>query len=181
MHIDVKSAEASIADINLIVARLKQSSFYRGASTLMIVWGGLVASGYIACYFLAHGAPLIWIAVNTAGVLATLATGLQYQRTGMEFDWRIVIAIFLFFALGLIASRMGHFGGREYNAFWPILFMFGYALAGLWLGRVFILLGVGIAALTFAGYLWVERAFELYLAVVDGGGLMLAGLWMRRA
>ncbi len=181
MHIDAKSAEASLADINLIVGRLKQSSFYRGASTLMMVWGGLVAFGYIACYFLAPDAPLIWIAVNIVGVLATIATGLQYRRGGMDFDWRIVMAIFLFFALGLICSRMGHFGGREYNAFWPILFMFGYALAGLWLGRVFILLGVSIAALTFAGYLWVERWFELYLAVVDGGGLILAGLWMRRA
>ena len=76
---------------------------------------------------------------------------------------------------------MGHFGPREIGAFWPILFMFGYALAGLWLGRVFIVLGVSIATLTFAGYLWVERWLELYLAVVDGGGLVLAGLWMRRA
>jgi hypothetical protein len=181
MDIDAKSARASLADIDSIVARLKQSSFYRSASTLIILWGGLVAFGYFACYLLPRQAPSIWIAVNIVGVLATLAIGLQYRRAGMAFDWRIVIAIFLFFGFGLICSRLGHFGGREYNAFWPILFMFGYALAGLWLGRVFVLLGVSIAALTFAGYLWVERWFELYLAVVDGGGLVLAGLWMRRA
>jgi hypothetical protein len=181
MRIDAKAAQASLADIDIIVARLKQSSFYRSASTLIIIWGGLIVFGYVGCYLLASDAALIWIAVNVVGVLTTLAAGLQYRRAGLEFDWRIVIAIFLFFALGLICSRLGHFGAREYNAFWPILFMFGYALAGLWLGRVFILLGVSIAALTFAGYLWVERWFELYLAVVDGGGLVLAGLWMRRA
>jgi hypothetical protein len=181
VQIDAKSAEASLAEIDTIVGRLKQSSIYRGASTLMILWGGLVAVGYVACYLLARDALSIWVAVNSLGVLGTLAIGRHYRRAGMEFDWRIVIAIFLFFAFGFVCARMGHFGGREYDAFWPILFMFGYALAGLWLGRAFILLGVGIAALTFAGYLWVERWFELYLAVVEGGGLVLAGLWMRRA
>jgi len=179
--IDAKAAEASLADIDTIVARLKQSSTYRGASTLIILWGALVALGYVASSFAPHDARLIWIAVDGLGVLATLATGLQYRRAGREFDWRILVAILLFFALGAICSRMGHFGARENDAFWPILFMFGYALAGLWLGRAFIWLGVSVAALIFAGYLWVDRWFDLYLAVVDGGGLIVAGLWMRRA
>lgn len=181
MQIDAKSAEASLADIDMIVARLKQSSLYRGASTLIIFWGALVTCGYIASFIVPREATVIWIGLNGLGLLATLATGLNYRRTGADFDWRIVVAIVLFFALGLICCRMGHFGPRELNAFWPILFMFGYALAGLWFGRAFTVLGVGIAALAFGGYLWVDRWFELYLAVVDGGGMVLAGLWMRRA
>ncbi|HML09057.1 MAG TPA: hypothetical protein VK430_13130 [Xanthobacteraceae bacterium] len=181
MQIDAKSAEASLADIDVIVARLKQSSFYRGASTLIIGWGALVAFGYVASSFVPREAGLIWVILNGLGLIATVATGLQYRRKGADFEWRIVIALVLFFALGLVCCRMGHFGWREIDAFWPILFMFGYALAGLWLGRAFTLLGVAIAALCFAGYLWVERWFDFYLAVVDGGGLILAGLWMRRA
>lgn len=181
MRIDAKSAEASLADIDVIVARLKQSSFYRGASTLLIIWGALIAAGYIANSFIPRQGGVIWIIVDGAGLIATVATGWYYRRTGTAFDWRIVIAIFLFFALGLMCCRMGHFGPREMAAFWPILFMFGYALAGLWLGHVFTLLGIVIGALTFVGYLSIERWFELYLALVDGGGLILAGLWMRRA
>lgn len=181
MRIDAKAAEASLADIDVIVARLKQSSVYRSASTIIIVWGALVACGYLACAFAPRQALPIWIVVNTLGMIATLAIGLRLRRSGAEFEWRIVAAIVLFFAFGLICCRMGHFGPRELDAFWPILFMFGYALAGLWFGRAFIVLGAGIAALAFAGYLWVDRWFELYLAVVEGGGLMLAGLWMRRA
>ncbi len=181
MRIDAKSAEASLADIGVIVARLKQSSLYRSASTLIIIWGVLVACGYVANSLAPHAAVFIWIGVNGLGLLATLATGLQHRRSGAAFEWRILVALILFFAFGLICCRMGHFGPRELNAFWPILFTFGYALAGLWFGRAFTLLGVGIAALAFAGYLWVDRWFELYLAVVDGGGLILAGVWMRRA
>lgn len=181
MQIDAQSAKASLADIDAIVARLKQSFLYRGASTLLILWGALVACGYVASSLLAHQAVFIWIIVDGLGLIATVATGIQYRRSGTDFDWRIVIAILLFLALGLVCARMGHFGPRELDAFWPILFMFGYALAGLWLGRAFTVLGVGIAALTFVGYLWIERWFELYLALVDGGGMVLAGFWMRRA
>jgi len=181
MRIDAKSAEASLADIDVIVARLKQSSFYRGASIILIIWGALVATGNVGTFLAPHEARVIWITINGLGLIATIATGWQYRRKGADFDWRIVIAIVLFFAFGAACSRMGHFGPRELNAFWPILFMFGYALAGLWLGRIFTFLGVVIAALTFVGYLSIERWFELYLAVVDSGGLILAGLWMRRA
>ena len=181
MQIDAKGAEASLADIDVIVARLKQSSLYRSASTIIIIWGALVACGYVACAMAPRQALLIWIGVNVLGLIATLTIGRRLQRSGAAFEWRIIAALGLFFAFGLICSRLGHFGPRELDAFWPILFMFGYALAGLWFGRAFIVLGAAVATLAFAGYLWIDRSFELYLAVVDGGGLMLAGLWMRRA
>jgi hypothetical protein len=181
MQIDAKSARASLADIDAVSARLKQSSLYRGASTLIVMWGVLVAGGYLANAVLPHSGRAVWIAVDGVGLLATLVVGLQYRHAGMKFDWRIVIAVAMFFALGLVCSYMGRFGARELAAFWPILFMFGYALVGLWLGRAFTLLGVAVAAAVFAGYLWIGSGFELYLAVVDGGGLILAGLWMRRA
>lgn len=180
MEIDAQSAQASLADIDAIVARFKQSSYYRGASTLVVLWGALTACGYVANFLARQHALAIWIVIDCLGLIATIAI-LYHRRSRSDFQGRIVVAILLFFAFGLVCSRMGHFGAREMNAFWPILFMFGYALAGLWLGRAFILLGVGVAALSFAGYLWVDRWFELYLAVVDGGGLFAAGLWMRRA
>jgi hypothetical protein len=56
-----------------------------------------------------------------------------------------------------------------------------YAIAGLWLGYAFVLIGVGISILTLIGYFYVgEEAFSLWMAFVNGGGLLLGGLWMRR-
>jgi hypothetical protein len=59
--------------------------------------------------------------------------------------------------------------------------MFGYAVAGIRFGRAFIFLGLTVTALTVVGYLSVGSWFNIYMAVVDGGGLILCGLWMRRA
>ena len=41
--------------------------------------------------------------------------------------------------------------------------------------------GFSISALALAGYFWAGDWFELWMAFVDGGGLMLGGLWMRRS
>jgi len=181
MQIDPKSAEASLAEIDAVIARLKQSTYYRGASTIIVAWGVLVAVGYLLNQWIPRQAGFVWLAVNALGLLATIVIGSRQQRANRKFDWRIVIAILLAFGFGLICSSLGHFGARELNIFWPALFMFGYALAGLWLGLAFTALGVGVALLAFVGYLFVDTWFDIYLAVVNGGGLILAGLWMRRA
>lgn len=181
MQIDPKAAEASLADIDVIVARLKQSTYYRVASTNIIIWGVLVALGYVANYFVPSQARTIWITVNVLGFIASFILGLRLYRAGLNLASRILIATLLFFGFGLAWYQMGNFTIRGTGAFWPTLFMFGYALAGLWLGRVFTWLGVGVALLVLAGYLWVNTGYEIYLAIVDGGGLILAGLWMRRA
>jgi hypothetical protein len=67
------------------------------------------------------------------------------------------------------------------NAFWATFFMLPYTMAGLWLGWAFVAIGLGISALTLIGYYWSGPYFELWMAVVDGGGLVLGGLWMRRS
>jgi hypothetical protein len=96
--------------------------------------------------------------------------------------WRFLAAFALFVAFGLLWSvGFGRFGPRELDAFWPTLFLFGYALAGLWFGAAFAALGLGLSALVLAGYLWSGEWFNLWLAAVNGGGFILCGLWMRRA
>ncbi len=50
----------------------------------------------------------------------------------------------------------------------------------MWFGRAFVAIGLGITALTLVGYFFVGDAFELWMALVNGGGLILGGLWMRR-
>jgi hypothetical protein len=95
----------------------------------------------------------------------------------------MAIAFVLFFAFGLLCSTvLGHFGPREMGAFWPIYFMLIYCIAGLWFGYAFVAIGLGITVLTLIGYFFVGGfAFLLWMAAVNGGGLVLGGLWMRRS
>jgi hypothetical protein len=183
MNIEPAEAHAALADIESVARKVRQSSWYRLASTAIVLWGALVALGYCATQFAPRSGMLIWLTVNGVGIVATVALKARSARgSGKGFDARSLLAILMFFAFGFIWSRLlGKFGMRESNAFWPTLFMFGYAVTGLWLGPALVVIGLAITALTIAGYLWIDAWFDLYLALVAGGGLVLCGLWMRRA
>ena len=183
MTIDKLQATAALNDIERVIQRLKQSQIYRNASVLLMMWGAVVACAYLATYFAPRQAGLIWIAFQLAGLVATGFLSVRNSTGSLRgFDVRLTGALLLFFAFGLLWSVViGKFGPREMNAFWATLFMFGYCIAGLWFGRAFIALGVTITVLTMVGYLWAGSLFEPYMALVNGGGLVLCGLLMRRA
>jgi len=104
------------------------------------------------------------------------------RRSGIRgFDLRMFAAFLLFIAFGLFCVWLGHFTPRQLGTFWPIYFMLFYTIVGLWVGQAFVAIGLSIIALTLIGYFFIGGAFDLWMAFVNGGGLMLGGLWMRRS
>jgi hypothetical protein len=93
-----------------------------------------------------------------------------------------LVTYLLFFAFGYFCSTvLGHFTPRQMGDVLADLFMLFYTLAGLWVGSAFVAIGLSITVLTLIGYFFViGAAFPLWMALVNGGGLILGGLWMRR-
>lgn len=181
--IDSKEASAALADIDDIVQRVKQSQLYELASTAALWWGVLVFAGNVVTWLWPIYAVYAWPAVDILGVGGLVAFRLLSPPHvhGAGFDIRLVLVFVLFFAFGYICTNvLGHFGPRALGAFWPIYFMLFYMLAGLWFGYAFVAIGVGITALTLIGYFYIGEAFPLWMAFVNGGGLIVGGLWMRR-
>jgi hypothetical protein len=184
--IDSKEAATALNDIEEIVHRVRQSRIYDVASQIMIMWGALVFAGNLANWGWPQQGALIWISVNVLGVVGTLAImASSYARTGESrgFDVRMLVAYLLFFAFGYLCSTvLGHYTPRQLGTFWPIYFMLFYSIAGLWFGYAFVAIGIGISALTLIGYFFVlGPAFLPWMAFVNGGGMILGGLWMRRS
>lgn len=182
MTIDSREAQAALADINDMVARVRQSRIYETASLIMIVTGVLVIVGNLATVATPRYGGTIWIGINVLSVLSVAAISIVlYRRTGVRaFDFRVLAAFLFFYAFGVFANRLGHFGWRETSAFWPTYFMLFYCIAGLWFGRAFLAIGLGITALTLIGYFFITGiTFLLWMAAANGGGLILSGFWMR--
>jgi hypothetical protein len=185
MTIDRKEASAALSEIGEIVRRVRQSRIYDLASQIMIAAGALVVAGNLTNFvFPRHGA-YIWITVNILNVVVAAVIATRGARTSgiQPFDYRVFAAFALFYAFGvLVCNVLGHFGPREQGAFWAIYFMLFYCIAGLWFGRAFIAIGLAITVLTLFGYVFIGGAsFLLWMAVVNGGGLILSGFWMRRS
>jgi hypothetical protein len=181
MTIKPSEASAMLADVDAIIAKVKRSRIYCRTGDIMIVWGLIVIAGNLLCSLAPRWSAWIWIVVDGLGLVATFFMLQRGAPRQGRFPLRFLAAFVLFCAFGSIWSGLiGRFGPRELDAFWPTLFLFGYALAGIWFGAALSALGLGLSALILAGYLWSGEWFTLWLAVFNGGGLILCGALMRR-
>ena len=183
MAISPSEAGATLADIDAVVAKVKRSLFYRRTGEITILWGAIIACGDLVSIAAPRWSAWDWRVADALGVAATIVLMARGRWSlGLRVPLRFLAAFALVFLFGFLWSAViGRLGPRELDAFWPTLFLFGYALAGLWFGAALTALGLALSALIVAGYFWLGAWFDLWLAVVNGGGFILCGLWMRRA
>ncbi len=185
MTLDSKAAAAALDDIESMAQKVRQSQFYQIFALTMILWGALVLAGNLATFIAPSYAPAIWILVNLLGVAGTFGIVAANRGAGDRKGqaWRQLTAFGFYFTFGFLCiGVLGNVTPRQSGAFWPIYFMLAYMIAGLWLGRALVFIGAVITALTLIGYFFVLGGwFLIWMAAVNGGGLIVAGLWMRRA
>ena len=184
MTIDPTEAAATLSDVERVERRTREALFYGGSSTILMVWGLVWIVGYVLTYLDPMRGELIWCVSNGVGVGVAIAFGYVRSRAGGRLlDWRIVVAFMVMMGFGYLWQLLiisPHWLYRELSVLWTTLFMMGYIIAGLWLGRLFIICGVVVTALVLAGYFWTGPWFLLWMAVVGGGSLILGGLMLRR-
>ena len=180
--IDSQQAAEALADVDDMVRRVRQSRIYDLASQLMVMWGVLVVAGYLITWLVPQYAVIGWVAVYVIGIGGWGAfSAINQPKSGVRtFDLKFLYALAMIIIFGVFCCIFGHFGPRQLSTFWPIYFMLFYTIAGLWAGYAFVAIGLSIIALTLVGYFFIGPAFDLCIAGVNGGGLMLGGLWMRR-
>jgi hypothetical protein len=185
MTVDRDEAATSLAAIEQTEARTTQAIFYGLASAFLILWGMITVAGYVAEQVWPRQAGWVWPVLQAGGfgITAILVRSQRRVLTPPQqvLGWRLVWAqvALVGFAV-LVIMVLGPFNARQLNAFWPLVFMLGYVLAGIWVGRFFVLCGVAIAVLTLAGFWWAGPWFPLCMAAVNGGTLIAGGLWLRR-
>ena len=184
MSINAREAAASLNDIADVERRTRQAFFYFGSSTIFVVWGVLVACGYGIAEWYPRSARTSWLAVSLVGCAATVAI-IAFRAPARGFgtrDWRLVWAAVVLIAYGAgWAYLLGPIVPRAMIfAFQPSLMMLGFVLAGLWLGRFFLVLGLVGAALIALGMLLSGPWLTLWMAVVQSATLIIGGLWLRR-
>jgi hypothetical protein len=182
--LDPKSAAAALSDVARAERRTKEAARYAGASIFLFWWGGITTFGYLFGFFRPIDAGNGWRVVMALGVVGSIAISYLSRRKlggGFTDAHRMILAQLALILFGALWIQLfGFFDYRALDAFWPTLFMLGYVLLGLWLGRVFVAIGLIVTALTVAGYLWSGPWFGLWMAVVNGGGLIAGGVFLRR-
>ena len=184
MTIQPNEAAASLRHIATVEQRTREAVFYGGSSAIFIMWGLLVACGYALTELYPKSASTAWLVVTAVGCAATaLIIGLRMRARPHEArDWRIVWAMVALTVYGAAwSSLLGPIVPRSLlYGFQPSLFLLGMILAGLWLGRIFIVLGLVGIILMLVGYLQAESWLHIWMPVVQSGTLILGGIWLHR-
>jgi hypothetical protein len=183
MSLDPESAASSLSDVARVEQRTREAARYAGASIYLFWWGGLSTIGYLQGFFRPFGSAVGWQIVMALGIAGSIVIHILRRRSGRtgSGDRRMMYAQLVLVAFGVLWIQLFHIVDyRVLDAFWPTLFMLGFILMGLWIGRVFIVIGLIVTALTAAGYLWSGSWYGLWMAVVNGGGLIAGGVFLRR-
>lgn len=184
MAIDPEDAAMSLTDVERIERRTRAALYYGGSSAFLIMWGVLTTIGHVVQHFDPADAILSWSIVTAVGLAGgfSIAWRRRLARPQHARDWRLLYAQLVLVAYGLLWTiLLGSHTPRQLDAFWPSLWMFGFVLAGFWVGRFYQVCGIAVTALIVAGYLWIGPWFDLWVAFWTGGALIAGGLWLRRA
>ena len=182
MSMTPEDAASALNAIHETERRTSRAVLYRQCSAALFLWGGICFVGYAHGQFNPTQAGVVWLALQIAGFIGTTLLLRSRARPGhgAAQRWRFMAALLFVMAFGmLVVGLLGPLSGRQIDAFWPLLFMLAYAVAGLWVGRFFVVCAGAVVALTLIGYAWSGPWFSLWMAVTEGVGLCCGGAWLR--
>jgi hypothetical protein len=183
MSLSREEAEGALRDVEQASRRSTAALGYRMSSPHLIWWGLIWLIGYGAMAAKITWDPL-WPILSLGGTVGSFWIGWRMSRSKPAgFDGRYgatFIAIFVFVtAIFLIIPPKSP---EQFGAFFPVLVSLYYALIGIWTrGLRMLFLGTALLGLTLVGFFYFREIFQLWMAIVGGGGLILGGLWLRSA
>ncbi len=186
MTLTQTEAAEALSTIEATAARTKQLSAYRRASPFLLLWGAIWIVGFSADDLVPTIAHRIWLGLNILGMavtvwlVVTIRKGRATQGDSRKI-WRTLGLIALGFLFGFATFTL--LRPRDMNAavaFAGLLSGTIYAAIGMFVGLRWLVTGLGLLALTFLGYFTLTVHYALWMGWVCGGGLILAGLWLRR-
>ncbi len=181
MDMSRADASAALADVDAAQSRSALLRGYQSAAPHLIIWGVAWALGYTITDLAPGWVNPAWLVIVVPGTLADIAIA-RLDRPGhgpgVLTGWLFLIAFI--FVGGTLAVMRPH-DPRQVGAFIPLVVAASYAILGALGAPRMLVLGGGLAALTLGGFFALPAHFSLWMAAIGGGGLILGGIWLRRA
>jgi hypothetical protein len=184
MGISKTEAASALTDIESATRRSGLLKGYHVAGPILMVWGVVWALGYTGMGLLPPERwGWIWLVLDGVGVVSTILlsrSGKGAARTGQ--GWKItagVLAILAFYAATLTLFQPTSIDATI--AYPGVVTGLVYAGIGIAFAPRYLWIGAAVFAASLVGYFFFQPWLTYWMAAVGGGGLFVAGLWLRRA
>jgi len=189
MSISSEQAAQALRDVEQTSALSSTLYGYSQAAPHLLLWGCIWLVGFSLSDFFPSHAGLFWLVLDVVAIAGStyfgVRTGRLSQRaklTKINDTWRWLASVFAimgFFVL--VQIIMAPIVERQAVSLIALIVAAIYVVRGLWGSPRIGVTGIALAALTLFGFFEVRVHFDLWMAVMGGGSLILAGCWLRKA
>lgn len=191
MQITSPEAREALASADQAVSVIDKA-VRQHAARVVTAWGTIYLLAPLAMHFW----PVLGVVPQqillVAGIVYTIREARRYDIISGPNSIRIGAIWFATFAFGTVwflilspksfadPQANGPMILRQMWAYGVSLAMFVYVIMGLWIGRIYVAIGVVITLLTLVGLLWIKDGYWLWCAATGGGTLLALAFWLRR-
>jgi hypothetical protein len=184
MGISKTEAASALTDIESAAGRSRLLKGYHVAGPILMAWGVVWALGYSAMGLLPPEQwGLIWLALDVVGIAATilLSRGAKNgAKTGQ--GWKILAGVLAVLAFYVATFALFQPTSIDAAIAYPgVVTGLIYAGIGIAFAPRYLWIGAAVFAASLVGYFYFQPWLTFWMAAVGGGGLIVAGLWLRRA
>ena len=187
MSITKNEAETALRDTEKAEEHSLTLHHYEVSSPYLLLWGALWIIAGIISVISPENTGTGWLIVNTTGIVAT---GYLVARDAQRFTKHsarsealrymaavVIITVFLTMTFAIFNPV----SGTQIQSFITVLIAAIYMIMGLWAGYRLTVIGAVLAVLVVSALFLAPAQFPSMVSILGGGGLILGGLWMRRA
>jgi hypothetical protein len=190
MNVTNEEAVQSLAQVEEVMAKTRQSLVSAYAGSFLVLWGFIWVISYLGTQFFPMWACWIWNILSVLGIIGTIfivrrkfgqgparrnPSGKRFVlRTALFWPW---VFVYIFVWLSIVKPGKG----IELNAFLVTVVMFAYVIMGLWIDSwLMSILGIVVTCFTLVGFHLIPADYyNLWMAVTAGGALLGTGLYMK--
>jgi len=187
MNISPSEAEEALQAIQSMMNKTKKAISNSGAYNFLIVWGAVWLMGFLANHFVdPKTAGLFWMVIDILGGVISAILGIRMSRkvrspaglaSGKRIAWFWLILFIYCFSLILVVSPVD---GKQMAMTIILFVMIGWIAMGLLLSAASVWWGLAITALALIGYFLLPDIFNLWMALLGGGGMIFLGVYIRK-
>jgi hypothetical protein len=191
-----EEARAALAEAEHLLAHTRRALSQGPTAGLLILWGAIWMAADLTTQFDQPAMQWLWAVLDVIGIVGWVLIALRSRTTVKEPGrWRFGAAwgiLFFYASLWMSLLVTQHWPQtaeqwqqfepeyRRMSAFMHTIPMFAYVVAGLWLGRFFVILGGVVTVLIVGGLYFIPDYFFLWAGVTGGGALILSGIFVRK-